>query len=153
MTVHSVHLLRQTPQHTTSLSQHHQQVFPALCSSISISLAFLADVLSPQCRAAAFGGLMAAFSLGIIVGPLVGGLLVYSLPNGALVVTWGALGTCVACVVYVLVCIPETLPSGVARKVCMGGGEVLLCEVGCWWWVYPGHEMCVGHPSIVTVQP
>lgn len=101
-------------------------MFTALCSSISVSLALLADVLSPHCRAPAFGGLMAAFSLGIIVGPVTGGVLVYSLPNGALVVTMAALATCVACVLGVFFCLPETLPPTLARKVCMAG---LSCNV------------------------
>lgn len=92
-------------------------MFTALCSSISVSLALLADVLSPACRAAAFGGLMAAFSMGIIVGPLTGGLLVYNLPNGAMAVTVGALAACTVSVVAVVLCLPETLPPTVAHKV------------------------------------
>ena len=44
-------------------------------ASISTSFAYIADVTTPEKRAAAFGLIGAAFGVGFILGPAVGGLL------------------------------------------------------------------------------
>jgi DHA1 family tetracycline resistance protein-like MFS transporter len=76
-------------------------------SSISASNAYLADVLPPDRRARAFGMLGAAFGLGFIVGPAVGGLLGASHPRLPFWVA-GALSLANAC--YGLFVLPESLP-------------------------------------------
>src|ERR1044072_3936544 len=52
------------------------RVVSGICAaSISTSFAYIADVTPPEQRAARFGMLGAAFGVGFVVGPAVGGLL------------------------------------------------------------------------------
>jgi DHA1 family tetracycline resistance protein-like MFS transporter len=44
-------------------------------ASVTVANAYIADVTAPEKRGAAFGMTMAAFGLGFVVGPLVGGVL------------------------------------------------------------------------------
>lgn len=44
-------------------------------ASVSVANAYIADVTAPEKRGAAFGMTMAAFGLGFVIGPLVGGVL------------------------------------------------------------------------------
>lgn len=71
-------------------------------SSISICMAYTADLLQPRHRAPTFGLILASFSVGILVGPLGGG---YVSPPTAAIVALAGLG---GCVLYVVLLIPES---------------------------------------------
>ena len=78
------------------------------CSSFSICYAYVTDVTVEEKRAAAFGRLGAAFGLGFILGPAVGGLL------GAVSVRapfWAATGFSLANAVFGFLVLPESLPT------------------------------------------
>jgi MFS transporter, DHA1 family, tetracycline resistance protein len=76
-------------------------------ASFSTAGAYIADVTPPEKRAAQFGMLGAAFGLGFVVGPAVGGLL------GAIDLRlpfWVAAGLSLANAAYGLFVLPESLP-------------------------------------------
>lgn len=76
-------------------------------ASFSTAAAYIADVTPPERRAAQFGMLGAAFGLGFVVGPAVGGLLgevSLRLPF------WVAGGLSLANALYGLLILPESLP-------------------------------------------
>lgn len=74
-------------------------------SSLSVGMAYIADGVSPQNRSAAFGMVLAVFSLGIIIGPLLGGFL----PQNAALYLAGVLG--VSATLYAVFLLPESLPT------------------------------------------
>jgi DHA1 family tetracycline resistance protein-like MFS transporter len=76
-------------------------------ASIATAGAYIADVTPPEGRAARYGMLGAAFGLGFIIGPAVGGLL------GAIDLRlpfWGAAGLSLANAAYGFFILPESLP-------------------------------------------
>src|SRR5262245_42295838 len=76
-------------------------------SSVPTAAAYIADVESPDERAKKFGLLGAAFGVGFIVGPTVGGLL------GAIDLRapfWGAAALCLLNALYGFFILPESLP-------------------------------------------
>jgi DHA1 family tetracycline resistance protein-like MFS transporter len=76
-------------------------------SSFAAASAYVADVTAPEQRAARFGMLGAAFGVGFIVGPAVGGLL------GSVSLRapfWGAAGLSLANACYGYFILPESLP-------------------------------------------
>ena len=76
-------------------------------STISTASAYIADVTQPEERAAKFGMLGAAFGVGFVVGPSVGGLL------GAVDLRapfWGAAVLSLANAAYGFFILPESLP-------------------------------------------
>ncbi len=76
-------------------------------SSFPTAMAYIADVTEPRERAAKFGMLGAAFGVGFIVGPSVGGLL------GAISLRapfWGAAALSLANAGYGFLILPESLP-------------------------------------------
>jgi len=75
-------------------------------ASISTSFAYVADVTAPEKRAAAFGLLGAAFGVGFILGPAVGGLLGGMDPR---LPFWVAAGFSFANALYGLFILPESL--------------------------------------------
>lgn len=79
------------------------QIFLSAVSSVTVSLSFIADSLSPRNRAACFGLIMACFSVAIFIGPPVGAML------PPLTAALGALGTVVGCALYTLLVLPESL--------------------------------------------
>ena len=76
-------------------------------ASVSIPAAYIADVTPPERRAASFGLLSAAFGLGFIVGPALGGLAGSVDPR---LPFWVAAGLSVANFLYGLFVLPESLP-------------------------------------------
>ena len=77
-------------------------------SSFSIAYAYVADVTPEENRAAAFGRLGAAFGLGFVLGPAVGGLL------GEVSVRapfWAAAAFSLGNAVFGLLVLPESLPK------------------------------------------
>ena len=80
----------------------------ATSASFSISGAYVADVTPQQERAARFGMLGAAFGIGFIIGPAIGGLL------GAIDLRapfWAAAALSIANFVYGALILPESLPA------------------------------------------
>lgn len=76
-------------------------------SSFSTAGAYIADVTPPDKRAAAFGLMGAAFGLGFILGPAVGGLLGAVDPRWPF---WGAAATSLLNACYGFFVLPESLP-------------------------------------------
>jgi DHA1 family tetracycline resistance protein-like MFS transporter len=83
------------------------RVISGICAaSIATAFAYIADVTAPEQRAARFGMLGAAFGVGFVVGPAVGGLL------GALdprLPFWAAAGFSLLNGLYGLFVVPESL--------------------------------------------
>jgi DHA1 family tetracycline resistance protein-like MFS transporter len=78
-------------------------------SSFSTASAYVADVTPPERRAARFGMLGVAFSIGFIVGPAIGGLL----GNVDLRAPfWASAALSFANFLYGLLVLPESLPPG-----------------------------------------
>jgi MFS transporter, DHA1 family, tetracycline resistance protein len=76
-------------------------------SSFSTAGAYIADVTPPEERAAGFGMIGAAFGLGFVLGPAVGGLLGASDPR---LPFWGAAATSLVNACYGYFVLPESLP-------------------------------------------
>ena len=76
-------------------------------SSFSTAGAYIADVTPPEKRAAGFGLMGAAFGLGFVLGPAVGGILGASDPR---LPFWGAAATSLVNACYGYFVLPESLP-------------------------------------------
>jgi DHA1 family tetracycline resistance protein-like MFS transporter len=85
------------------------RVISGMCAaSISTAFAYIADVTPPEQRSARFGMLGAAFGVGFVVGPAVGGVL------GALdprLPFWAAAAFSLLNGLYGLLVVPESLPA------------------------------------------
>src|SRR5215472_4501154 len=84
------------------------RVISGICAaSISTAFAYIADVTPPEQRSARFGMIGAAFGVGFVIGPAVGGML------GALdprLPFWAAAGFSLLNGLYGLTVLPESLP-------------------------------------------
>ena len=77
-------------------------------SNVSTAFAYITDVTPPEGRAQRFGLLGAAFGMGFVIGPAVGGLLGhYSLRAPF----WAAAGLSLANFLYGIFVLPESLPQ------------------------------------------
>lgn len=76
-------------------------------ASITTGTAYVADVVEPEKRAGAFGLIGAAFGVGFVLGPALGGLLGDSDPR---LPFWVAAGLSLANAVYGYFVLPESLP-------------------------------------------
>ncbi|MEZ5816130.1 MAG: TCR/Tet family MFS transporter [Hyphomicrobiaceae bacterium] len=76
-------------------------------ATFATASAYIADVTPTAERAAKFGLVGAAFGLGFVLGPAVGGLLGQTDPR---LPFWGAAGFSLACVAYGYFVLPESLP-------------------------------------------
>ncbi len=76
-------------------------------ASISTAMAYISDVVVPEKRAGAFGMIGAAFGVGFILGPALGGLLGNSDPR---LPFWVAGGLSLANALYGFFILPESLP-------------------------------------------
>lgn len=76
-------------------------------ASIATANAYIADVTPPEKRAASFGLLGAAFGVGFIIGPAVGGVLSNINPH---LPFWVAAGLSLTNALYGLFVLPESLP-------------------------------------------
>ena len=87
-------------------------------------MAYVADLVLPQHRAAAFGLILCSFSVGILVGPLGGGYITPPVASIAALV-----GLCF-CVLYVVLLIPESSSAEARQKVTLQAylviAEILL---------------------------
>lgn len=76
-------------------------------ANVSTSSAYIADVTPPDKRSGAYGMMGAAFGVGFILGPAVGGLLGSVEPRMPF---WVAAGCCLLNALYGLFVLPESLP-------------------------------------------
>ena len=84
------------------------RVFAGICgASYTIANAYLADITAPEDRARAFGYMGAAFGLGFVIGPAIGGLLGEFGPRVPFIVAAALAGLNFVFGYFVL---PETLP-------------------------------------------
>ncbi|MEP6811129.1 MAG: TCR/Tet family MFS transporter, partial [Chthoniobacterales bacterium] len=77
-------------------------------ASISTAMAYISDIVAPEKRAGAFGMIGAAFGVGFILGPALGGLLGTSDPR---LPFWVAAGLSLANATYGYFLVPESLPA------------------------------------------
>ncbi|MDP9004855.1 MAG: TCR/Tet family MFS transporter [Verrucomicrobiota bacterium] len=77
-------------------------------ASITTGTAYVADVVSPEKRAGAFGMIGAAFGVGFVLGPALGGMLGNSDPR---LPFWVAGGLSLANALYGYFVLPESLPA------------------------------------------
>lgn len=77
-------------------------------ASFSIASAYIADVAPPEKRAASYGMLGAAFGIGFVLGPAIGGLLGGADPR---LPFWVAAAFSLANTVYGFFVLPESLPK------------------------------------------
>ena len=105
-------------------------------SSMAICLAFIADRISPDNRAAAFGMLMCSFSVAALIGPSLGGILT---PIHSAYVCVGGIAFCTVCVILF---IPETLTEAAKEAVRALGpstsSDVLLQTASICAWSFDG---------------
>lgn len=76
-------------------------------ASVPTAMAYIADVTPPEKRAGAYGMVGAAFGLGFVIGPAVGGLLGSMDPR---LPFWAAAGLSLTNAMYGLFVLPESLP-------------------------------------------
>jgi DHA1 family tetracycline resistance protein-like MFS transporter len=76
-------------------------------ATFSTASAYIADVTPPEKRAAGFGLLGAAFGLGFVLGPALGGILGHFDPR---LPFWAAAGLTLANALYGVFVLPESLP-------------------------------------------
>ena len=91
-------------------------------ASYPTAAAYIADVTPPEKRAARYGMLGAAFGLGFVVGPALGGLLGHidlRLPF------WVAAGLSLANALYGLIILPESLPPALRRPFSLRSANVI----------------------------
>ncbi|AZL57997.1 MFS transporter [Tabrizicola piscis] len=90
------------------------RIFAGICgASWIIASAFIADVTTPEERARAFGLMGAAFGVGFVIGPAIGGLLGELGPR---VPFWVAAGISLLNFVYGWLVLPESLPPAKRRR-------------------------------------
>jgi DHA1 family tetracycline resistance protein-like MFS transporter len=82
-------------------------------ASFSTSLAYIADVTPPEKRAASFGLMGAAFGMGFVLGPAVGGLLGGLSPRAPF---WASAALALLNVLYGWFVLPESLPREHRRR-------------------------------------
>jgi DHA1 family tetracycline resistance protein-like MFS transporter len=86
------------------------RIVSGICaSSFTTAGAYIADVAPPEKRAAAYGMIGAAFGVGFVLGPALGGLLGNIDPR---LPFWGAAALALINAIYGLFVLPESLPPG-----------------------------------------
>src|SRR5437899_8568396 len=81
-------------------------------ASFSTAYAYITDVTPPEKRAASFGMMSAAFGLGFVLGPAIGGLLGGLSPRAPF---WASAVLALANVLYGFFVLPESLPRAHRR--------------------------------------
>jgi len=95
-------------------------------ASITTATAYIADVSTAETRAKNFGMVGAAFGLGFIIGPVIGGVLG---PLGSRVPFMAAAGLCFVNWIYGYFVLPESLPKenrrNISRKTMIPGRSLI----------------------------
>ncbi len=81
-------------------------------ASYTVAAAYIADISTPQNKAQNFGLLGAAFGLGFIIGPVIGGVLGH---YGARIPFFAAAGLCALNLLYGYFVVPESLDTTLRR--------------------------------------
>ena len=100
------------------------RAFAGACAgNIAAAQAYIADITGPEERARGMGLIGAAFGLGFIIGPALGGLIAGTDPATADTVTpaWVAAGLSVLALCGVLLLLPESLPADRRNKTAARG--------------------------------
>ncbi|MHB8816901.1 MAG: TCR/Tet family MFS transporter [Steroidobacteraceae bacterium] len=85
------------------------RIFSGICAaSFTTAFAYIADVAPPEKRAGAFGLIGAAFGIGFVLGPALGGVLGNISPR---LPFWGAAGLALVSACYGFFVLPESLPT------------------------------------------
>ena len=106
-------------------------------SSFAVANAYIADITPPDQRAARFGVLSAAFGIGFIAGPVIGGLLGQIDPR---LPFWGAAALCFCNGVYGFFVVPESLKpetgprSRCGRPIPWARSSFIGRDLDCWPW-------------------
>lgn len=87
-------------------------------ANVGVAQAYIADVTSPRERARGMGMIGAAFGLGFIFGPVIGGLLS---PFGMSVPFFAAAGLAIGNGILALTWLPESLHEGARRQTVQAG--------------------------------
>ena len=104
----SVSITCSPPLHPTWCGCSWAALFAGLCgASYTTANAYLADITKPEDRAKVFGYMGAAFGLGFIIGPAIGGILG---EYGPRVPFFVAAGVSILNFAYGYFVLPETLP-------------------------------------------
>ena len=98
--------------HTTWLLIIGRVIGGITAATQSTSAAYMADISSPEEKAGNFGLIGAAFGVGFVVGPLVGGLLA---EYGTRAPFWAAAGLAAANAVFGYFVLPETVTDRIRR--------------------------------------
>lgn len=91
------------------------RIIAGICgASVTVATAYIADVSTPETKAQNFGLIGAAFGLGFIIGPVIGGIAGdYSIKLPFFIASGISLLNCL----YGLIFIPESLPPEKRRKI------------------------------------
>ncbi len=81
-------------------------------STIPVAQAYIADVTTPSRRAGNLGLIGAAFGLGFVIGPALGGFLAGASPGSPTAPGYVAAGLCAANALAALLWLPESRPRG-----------------------------------------
>ncbi|GFR50215.1 hypothetical protein Agub_g12392, partial [Astrephomene gubernaculifera] len=95
-----------------------------LVSSFTMALTSVADLLEQKHRATAVGYLTSCFSLGMLLGPLLGG---YMSVTAAL---WTCMGCTAATLLYVAAFVPECAPGPLARRAAAAAAAAAASATG-----------------------
>lgn len=96
-----------------------------MAGNLGVASAMMADITTPQNRAKGMGLIGAAFGLGLILGPLLGGVL--SGPDGGFLVPCLAAGVMsLLAIVAAAIFLPESLPAGRRQQAGQGPKESIL---------------------------
>lgn len=82
-------------------------------STQSTASAFLADISSPEQKAARFGMVGASFGIGFVIGPVIGGLLGELGPRAPF---WAAAALATANLIFGWIVLPETVTDRIRRR-------------------------------------
>ncbi len=102
-----------------------------MAGNIAVAFAYAGDIVEGRDRPRVFGLLGAAFGMGFIFGPAIGGLVAGDVPQPAdfVTVAYVAAATCAVAVILVVVKLPESLDRSRRQAVKDAGGGPTMREV------------------------